>query len=238
MTTVSTDLMSTMNGTTTTTTNTSSLTDNSPEAIQNRFLKLLTTQLQNQDPTSPMDNSQLTTQMAQLSTVTGISQLNTSLNTLMSSLQSSQSLQAANMIGHSVLAPGNNVTLTSDTTTDSAGVATTTQKAVFGVQLAANADSVKVTVRDSSGQVVHQVDLGAQTAGTLPVLWDGTKDSGGKAADGSYTFDVTATSSGAAVTATALSFGTVTSVTAGTDGVKLNVSNIGTIKESDVVQIL
>jgi len=237
MTTVSTDLLSTMNGASTTT-STSSLNDNSPEAIQSRFLKLLTVQMQNQDPTNPMDNSQLTTQLAQLSTVSGISQLNTTLSTLMSNLTSSQSLQSANLIGHSVLAPGNNVTLTSDTTTATDGTSTTTQKAIFGVQLASDADSIKINIRDSSGNVVHSLDLGAQSAGTLPVIWDGTKNDGTKAADGSYTFDVAATSAGTAVGATALAFGTVSSISTGTDGVKLNVSNIGTIKTTDIVQIL
>ncbi|WP_050476019.1 flagellar hook assembly protein FlgD [Herbaspirillum rhizosphaerae] len=237
MTTVSNDLLTSMNGTQTST-STSSLNDNSPEAIQQRFLKLLTVQMQNQDPTNPMDNSQLTTQLAQLSTVSGISQLNSTLASLMSNLGASQSLQAANMIGHSVLAPGNNVTLTSDTTKDASGNDVTTQKAIFGVQLADNADSVKVTIRDSAGNVVHSLDLGPQSSGTLPIIWNGATDAGGQAKDGTYTFTVSATSAGTAVGATALAFGTVASVSTGTDGVKLNVSNIGTIKTTDVVQIL
>ncbi|MGL1423613.1 flagellar hook capping FlgD N-terminal domain-containing protein, partial [Vibrio parahaemolyticus] len=81
-----------------TTTSSSSLDNNSPDAIQNRFLTLLIAQMKNQDPSNPMDNSQLTTQMAQLSTVSGISQLNNSLSTLMSNLNSSQALSTANMI--------------------------------------------------------------------------------------------------------------------------------------------
>jgi len=238
MTTVSSDLLAAVNGTSTSTSSTSSLNDNSPEAIQQRFLKLLTVQMQNQDPTNPMDNSQLTTQLAQLSTVSGISQLNTTLSALMSNLGTSQSLQAANMIGHSVLAPGNNVTLTSDTTKDASGNDVTTQKAIFGVQLAGAADSVKVTIRDSAGNVVHSLDLGSQAAGTVPIIWNGATDAGTQAKDGTYTFDVTATSAGTSVGATALAFGTVASVSTGTDGVKLNVSNIGTIKSTDVVQIL
>lgn len=238
MTTVSNDLLSAVNGTSGSTSNTSSLNDNSPEAIQNRFLKLLTVQMQNQDPTNPMDNSQLTTQLAQLSTVSGISQLNTTLASLMSDYQSAQSLQSASMIGHSVLAPGNNVTLTSDTVTNDDGTKTDNQKAIFGVQLGANADSIKVTIRDSAGKVVRQMDLGSQSSGTVPVVWDGTNDAGTKATDGQYTFDVTASSKGTSVPVTALAFGTVASVSTGADGVKLNVANIGTIKVSDVVQIL
>ncbi|MFL9923726.1 flagellar hook assembly protein FlgD [Herbaspirillum lusitanum] len=240
MATVSNDLLSTMNTATTAASSSSSsgLTANSPQDIQDRFLKLLVAQMNNQDPSNPMDNSQLTSQLAQLSTVSGISQLNTTLSTLMSNLNSSTSLQSANMIGHSVLAPGSNVTLTSDTTTATDGTSTTTQKAIFGVQLDSAASSVNVTIKDSTGKVVHQLDLGSQAAGTLPIIWDGTTDTGAKAADGQYTFTVTAANAGVGVNATALSFGTVSSVSTGTDGVKLNVSNIGTIKPTDVVQIL
>ena len=240
MTTVSYDLLASMNGTTNTssTGSASSLNDNSPDAIQNRFLSLLIAQMKNQDPNNPMDNSQLTTQMAQLSTVTGISQLNSTLSSLMGNLTSSQALQSANMIGHSVLAAGNTAQLTSDTVKAEDGTETTSQKAVFGVQLDSAASSVNVTIKDAKGNVVRTMDLGTQASGTVPVIWDGTNDLGAKAADGAYTFTVSAANNGVAVGATALAFGTVASVSTGADGVKLNVSNIGTIKPTDVVQIL
>jgi len=237
---VSNDLLSAMNGTSSSssTSNSSSLDNNSPDAIQNRFLTLLIAQMKNQDPSNPMDNSQLTTQMAQLSTVSGISQLNNSLSTLMSNLNSSQALSTANMIGHSVLAPGNSIQLTSDTTKDADGKETTSQKAVFGVNLSGTASSVVVTIKDSTGAVVHTTDLGTQAAGVVPVIWDGSNDTGGKVADGNYTFTVSASNNGTAVSASTLSFGTVSSVSTASDGVKLNVTNIGTIKPTDVVQIL
>lgn len=238
MTTVSSDLLTSMNGMSAEASGTSSLRDNSPDAIQNRFLKLLTVQLKNQDPTDPLDNSQLTMQLAQLSTVSGISQLNTTLASLMANIESAQSLQSASMIGRSIFAPGSSVSLISDTQTDADGTSTTSQKAVFGVRLEGHADSVKVNIRDASGRVVRALDLGQQNAGTLPIIWDGATDIGGQAADGQYTFDVTASSSGVAVGATALAFGVVSSVSTGADGVRLNVSNIGTIKTTDVVQIL
>lgn len=241
MTTVSSDLLTAMNGTsgTSSSSNASSLNNNSAEAIQNRFLSLLIAQMKNQDPSNPMDNSQLTTQMAQLSTVSGITQLNTTLATLMGNLNSSQAMQSANMIGHSVLAPGNNIQLTSDTTKAADGTETTTQKAVFGVQLDSTASSVIVTVKDSNGAVVRTMDLGSQTAGAVPVIWDGTNDAGTKAADGKYSFTVTASNSGVPVNAAALAFGTVSSVSTASDGsIKLNVTNIGAIKPTDVVQIL
>lgn len=237
MSTVSSDLLSAMNGTTSTTTSTG-LTDNSAAATQDRFLKLLTTQLQNQDPTNPMDNSALTTQIAQLSTVTGIEQLNDSMTSLMASLQTGQAMQATSLIGHSVLAPGSNITLTSDTTTATDGTTSTSSKAVFGVQLASAADSVKVTIRDSTGKAVESIDLGAQAAGTVPIIWDGSTSAGTTAANGAYTFEVAASAAGTAVTATNLSFGSVNSVSTSSTGTKLNVSNIGSISMSDVVQVM
>lgn len=237
---VSNDLLNAMNGTSnsSSTNNSASLNDNSPDAIQNRFLTLLIAQMKNQDPSNPMDNSQLTTQMAQLSTVSGISQLNDSLGTLMGNLSSSQALSTASMIGHSVLAPGNGIQLTSDTTKDADGKEVTSQKAVFGVNLSGTASSVVVTIKDSTGAVVHTTDLGTQAAGVVPVIWDGSNDTGGKVADGNYTFTVSASNNGTAVSASTLSFGTVSSVSTASDGVKLNVTNVGTIKPTDVVQIL
>ena len=239
MSTVSSDLLTAMNGTTASSSTTSNgLTSNSASATQDRFLKLLTTQLQNQDPTNPMDNAALTSQIAQLSTVTGIEKLNASLDTMMTSMQTGQTMQAASMIGHSVLAPGSNISLASSTTTAADGTSTTSSKAVFGVQLASAADSVKITIRDSSGAAVDSIDLGSQAAGNVPIVWDGSTSAGATAANGQYTFEVTATAAGSAVTATKLAFGTVASVTNGTSGVKLNVNNIGSISMTDVAQIL
>jgi flagellar basal-body rod modification protein FlgD len=237
--TVSTDLLSAMNGTPPASSGTSNgLTSNSAADTQQRFLTLLTTQLQNQDPTNPMDNSALTSQIAQLSTVTGIEQLNASMTSLMTSLQTGQTMQATSMIGHSVLAAGSNIQLATSTSTAADGTTTTTHNGVFGTQLASAADDVKVTIRDSTGKAVDSIDLGKQPAGVVPIIWDGTQTDGTIAPDGQYTFEIAATAGGAPVTSTNLAFGNVSSVTNGPTGAKLNVSNIGSINVSDVVQIL
>jgi flagellar basal-body rod modification protein FlgD len=236
--TVSTDLLTAMNGTQPATTTNNGLTSTSAASTEQTFLTLLTTQLQNQDPTNPMDNSDLTTQIAQLSTVTGIEQLNSSMTDLMSSLQTSQAVQATSMIGQSVLAPGSNIGLATTTGTDSSGNPTTTHTGVFGVQLASNADDVKVTIQDANGKTVDSIDLGKQGAGTVPIVWDGTQTDGTVAPDGTYTFQISATAAGNPVTATNLSFGTVSSVSNGVGGAKLNVTNIGAIDVSSVVEIL
>jgi len=213
-----------------------------PAATQNNFLKLLVTQLQNQDPLNPEDNSEITSQLAQLSTVTGVNQLNTTLTALQTSYQSSESLQATGLISHGVLAAGSTMQLATSTGTDSSGASTSTTAAVFGVNLGTAAADAKVKITDSSGKVVKTMDLGATTAGTQPLTWDGVEDDGTTVAPaGKYSFTVSAVdASGTALTdATTLTLGVVESVSSGSSGVKLNVSQpLGSINLSDVMQVL
>src|SRR5476649_78933 len=179
--------------------------------MQNTFLTLLVTQLKNQDPLNPMDNSQITSQMAQISTVGGIDKLNTTLQSMAASFSADQSLQATSMIGHSVLAAGSALQLQNGT-------------AQGGVSLPQAADSVVVSIVNGSGQVVHKVDLGAQAAGVLGFQWDGVTDSGTTAAPGSYSFSIQAAQGGTTIDATALALGVVIGVTQGAGGVTLNVN--------------
>lgn len=194
------------------------------QATEDRFLKLLVTQMKNQDPLNPLDNAQVTSQMAQLSTVTGIEKLNSSLDAMSRSFQANQSLQASTMIGHSVLVPGNTLTLKDGT-------------AIAGLDLQGDADKVEVTIRDKGGFVVQTVDLGKQKAGSLPFAWDGKDNGGNKAADGNYTFDVKATIGTDKVTVDKLALGQVTSVTLGTAGISLDVAGLGSVEAAKVKQI-
>lgn len=193
---------------------------------QDRFLKLLVTQMQNQDPMNPMDNSQMTSQLAQISTVTGIDTLNSTVQTLMTNLGTSQSIQAANLVGKSVLVPGKTVA------TDG------TSGGTFGVDLPQAVDTLQVKIMDASGNAIRTLNLGSQSSGANTYAWDGKADSGAAAAPGNYTFSVTATQGGNSVAGTALSVAQVTSVSTGTQGVKLNLGNLGTASMSDVRQIL
>jgi flagellar basal-body rod modification protein FlgD len=215
---VSDSLLATMNPT-------KSVTTDSTSETEDRFMKLLVAQMKNQDPLNPLDNAQVTSQMAQLSTVTGVSKLNTTLESLQANMLSGQSLEAANMIGHGVLVEGSSIDLASS-------------KAILGVDLSSDASSVKLTVKDSTGKAVYTMNLGAQKAGVLPLAWDGSTDSGTTAVDGKYTFEVTAAKGDQAVTVSPLSFGEVTSVSSGTSGLSLNVPSIGSVKLSEIRQIL
>ena len=210
--------------------------DGSVEADTNKFMTLLVTQLKNQDPMNPLDNAQLTSQLAQLSTVTGVNKLNTTLESLKSSYQASEAMQATNLIGHGVLVEGNTIQLTGG-------------KAILGVDLASGADNVQVIVTDpSTGKDVQTIELGAQAAGTIPIAWDGVVDptkvnadgTGVALKDGKYLFRVVATQGADTLKdAKALSFDSVASVTtSAANGVKLNLPVKGVVSMADIRQIL
>jgi flagellar basal-body rod modification protein FlgD len=203
----------------------STATQGTAAAAQDTFMKLLVTQMKNQDPLNPLDNAQVTSQLAQLSTVTGIEKMNTTLQSLIGSYQSSQTLQAAGMIGHGVLATGSSLNLSNG-------------QAPFGIDLPGPADDVKITILDGSGRPVHSMDLGSQPAGMRALQWDGTTDSGAAAANGQYSFTVSATQAGQKVGADSLAFGQVASVASGGQGVVLNVPGLGSVNLADIRQIL
>jgi len=194
------------------------------DEAQNRFMTLLVTQMKNQDPLNPMDNAQVTSQLAQLSTVTGIDKLNSTLETLISNVQGSQSYQASSMIGHSVLVAGNDVS-----TSGTGGY--------FGVDLPIGADKLTVTIKDAAGSVVRTVEMGKQEAGTLPLQWDGKTNDGSVAATGNYKVEVAATIANSTAEASALSYAQVLSISNGTGGIKLNLSNLASVNTSDVKEI-
>lgn len=198
----------------------------SVQAEQDKFMTLLVTQLKNQDPLNPLDNAQVTSQLAQLSTVTGINKLNTTVESLKASYQAAESMQATSLINHGVLAAGSDMTLAAS-------------KGVFGIELGTAADTVNIDIKNSSGIVVHSLTMTGADAGTLPLVWDGVLADGTTAPDGKYKIAVTATAAGKTLKdASTLSFGTVASVSTGTAGVKLNVPSIGQLAMADIKQVL
>jgi flagellar basal-body rod modification protein FlgD len=198
----------------------------SVSADQDKFMTLLITQLKNQDPLNPLDNAQVTSQLAQLQTVTGINKLNDTIESLKADYATSASLQATNLINHGVLAAGKSMQLASG-------------KGLFGVELKNAVDTLQIDIKNASGKVVHSLSLQAVDAGTLPLTWDGKLDDGTTAPDGMYTVNVSGTLGGKADTGVqALSFGTVASVSTGAGGVKLNVPAIGQLSMNDIKQVL
>jgi len=197
----------------------------SASEIQDRFLKLLVTQMKNQDPLNPMDNAQVTSQMAQLSTVTGIDKLNASVQALGSSMASTQTLSAIGMIGHGVMVRG-------DVIAKSGG------ETGGGVLLDQPVDNVEITIKDASGHTVRTLSLGRQGAGVLPFVWDGKDDAGHTVANGAYQISATARMGTSTVTPQTLSYGTVNAVTQGAQGPRLEVGLFGSFSLSDIVQFI
>ena len=170
-------------------------TQSTADAQSDRFLKLLVAQLNNQDPMNPMDNAQMTSQMAQINTVTGITQLNDTVKTLASQFNAMQVLQGSALVGREVLTTGRNITINE-------GVG----RAAF--DLADEADKVTVQVLSPGGQVLDTLSFGAQTSGRHYFGWDASKYTG----TGSPVFNVVASQGTAAVKATPLIRDTVVSI--------------------------
>lgn len=198
---------------------------------QDRFLTLLVTQLQNQDPLNPMDNAQVTSQMAQLSTVNGINQLNNTLLALSGQMDVSQSMQAAGLIGKGVLVPGNKVALGVND-----GVATATP---FGVDIVSPAAKVVVSILGPDGQIAHKIDMGAQPAGIYSVDWDGTGEGDAPLNAGAYTVEVVALDDGGQpVAAETLTHGTVSSVAYSSNGLRIDMGLAGNYSLLDIRKIM
>jgi len=186
-------------------------------ASADRFLKLLVAQMQNQDPLNPMDNAQVTTQMAQINTVSGIDKLNTTVQSLNAQFVQMQALQGASLVGRDVTVPGNQF-------------AAADGGAQAGFELVGSADSVKVEVLNPAGHVVDTVDLGAQGAGRHGFQWaaDGVSDLSG------YSFRVNALIGTAAVSATPLMLDRVKAVASGSDGLTLDLERAGSVPYVEV----
>jgi flagellar basal-body rod modification protein FlgD len=182
--------------------------------MQDRFLKLLVAQLNNQDPMNPMDNAQMTSQMAQINTVTGIQQVNETLKNM-------SMLQSTSMVGRDVLIEGNSLSINK-------GVA------AGAVDLPASATSVKINILSPSKQVVGTVDLGAQDAGRHAFEWDASQYTGAKP----LSFEAVAVNGNQVVTPSSLVRDQVMSV--GSDGGNMTVQLLGhsTVAYSAVKAIL
>jgi flagellar basal-body rod modification protein FlgD len=199
---------------------------------EQRFLKLLVTQLNNQDPLNPMQNAELTSQLAQMSTVSGIEKLNSTLSGLVNQTGANQVLQAASLIGYNVLSPGNEIaTKAPEAGKDPAVVP-------FAVQLPGSAGDVEVKIVDAAGNTVRTLDLGSLPEGVNAITWDGKADDGSVAPAGSYTFTVAADNGGSTVQATALTFSQVAAVKQGTSGVTLELASGRSIGLADVRMFL
>lgn len=172
-TTIDTSVLNTLNG------NTAAAQARQSAELRDSFMTLLTTQLKNQNPLDPMDNAEMTSQLAQINTVSGIEELNRTLQAISTQIDARGMLQAAALIGKGVLVPGDRVLLQHD----AAGVPAATP---FGVELDAPAENLIVSIVDGGGQVVNRYELGAVGSGMESFTWDGMTGEGTAAAPGAY----------------------------------------------------
>ncbi|MGE6387743.1 flagellar hook assembly protein FlgD [Pseudomonas sp. NPDC078416] len=210
-------LQSTTSGTTGTSTksSTSSLTGSSSLG-KDSFLQLLVTQMQNQNPLDPQDNSEFVAQLAQFSSLETMQNLSTSVDSISTMYQSSQALQASSLVGRSV-------------TVDAGSTYVDTSKAMTGsVVLPSSSTDTTVKIYDSTGtNVVRTIDLGTQAAGTTSFSWDGKDDSGTALAAGNYSFVANGSLNGTATTLSTYLPATVNSVTMGTTGSDMTLNLAG-----------
>ena len=177
-----------------------------------RFLKLLVAQMQNQDPMNPLDNAQVTSQMAQINTVSGIEKLNTTVAGLNSQLVQLQALQGATLVGHDVTVPGDRLAVA-----DGVGVG--------GFELSSAADQVKVEILNGAGRTVDTLNLGAASAGLHAFDWpSGTVQEG----DG-YRFRVTATAGKSSVLGSTLMRDQVDAVSSAGSTLNLELRHSGAV---------
>jgi len=173
--------------------------DVSGASYKDYFLKLLTTQLQYQNPLNPMDGTEFTAQLAQFSTLEQLQDINTQMQEMVKSQNSMQAALSTGMIGKSVKVKGEEFYLK--------------DKAEIFYKLSQDAAKVKISIFDSAGKLVKEVETTNQASGIRSFTWDG-KDSNGKTLpEGNYKFKVEAlNASGSPIEATPLSDGTVTGV--------------------------
>jgi flagellar basal-body rod modification protein FlgD len=194
--------------------------------LSKNFLKMLTVQLQNQDPMNPMDNAAMTSQLAQLNQVDGINKLNTSVNSLVAQMQSANFMNLSSSVGKTALAEGSQVYFSG-------------QAVGMAAKLDTSAASLKAVIRDSNSQIVNQFDFGPTPAGMTDFIWDGGDDAGKQVMAGIYTLELTATDAQGKTSAPASYVGAMVASIGqeGTD-MKVGLSDGRNILTTDIVKWL
>lgn len=194
----------------------------SAQEMQDKFLTLLVAQLKNQDPTNPMDNAQLTSQMAQISTVSGIEKLNDTVSSVTSQFNQMQMLQGSSLIGHTVLTEGNGLAVTEE------------GQATAAFELGGKAANVTVTISNASGELVDTVEMTGLDAGRNYFTWDGSKYTGDKS---QLQYSVKATNAESTVKVTPLTASNVVAATVSNGKLMLELGSGATVDYSGVKSV-
>jgi len=188
------------------------------------FLKLFTMQLRYQDPLNPMSNTEFTAQLAQFSSLEQLSNISSQLHDLLVYQNSLQNTLTNDLIGRKVKVSGNEVYLK--------------DKAEISYTLQSDASQAKISVYNSSGDLVRTVDLGQQTSGEQNYVWDGKDNNGVQLPEGKYQMKVDALdASGNPVNVSTMVYGTVTGITFDNNITYLIIDDSTRIQLSDIKEI-
>lgn len=196
------------------------------QVSQDDFLKMMVTQLQNQDPLHPMSNGEFLTQIAQFTSASGIDQLQSAFQQFQTSMQTSHALQAASLVGRQVVAQSDRGYLPADGEMEAI------------VHLPAAVGNLTVAVLDGAGQLVRKVELGEQPAGDTAFHWDGKDTQGKPMPVGAYQLQAQSEMDGQAVSMQVRAAATVESVTLGAgQDLQLNLEGLGAVSLDAVTQV-
>jgi flagellar basal-body rod modification protein FlgD len=197
------------------------------EIGQQDFLKLMVTQLRNQDPFSPMENGEFLAQIAQFTTATGVQEMQQSFNRFSQTIATEQALQAAGLVGREVLVESPVGNLPSD------------GSLTGSLQLPVRLDNCKVAIYSESGELVREIALGQQEAGEAPFSWDGKDGQGRQLPPGRYLIAASTQVEGEEIAIATYTSAQVQSVTLGTGGnpPTLSLAGLGEISLSSVHRI-
>lgn len=190
------------------------------------FFRLLTQQLNMQDPTKPVENDQMIAQMTNFTMAEGITQMSEEFRQFAAGMTSNQALQASSLVGQKVLIPSDVSYLSEKRPID--GV----------ISLPQTGEDVTLRIKNEAGAVVHTIDLGNLPQGQHTFSWDGVLPDGTRVPNGDYIVEASGRIGGTSEALPALTYGYVESVSMGGErGVILNLESIGRVDLKDVIQI-
>ncbi len=200
---------------------------NTKELGQSDFLKIMISQLANQDPLNPQENTDFISQMAQFGTNDGIQKLHTSFESLANSLHSNQALQATSLVGKTVQVPSFAAALNENGLTGA-------------VKLEGNADSLNIKISNAAGEWVKTIQLGPQSAGVIDFKWDGNTDEGKALPQGVYQMNAEVSDAGSTFAAVTLASANVNSVTLNQPGkgLMLSIEGVGEVDFNEIYKII
>lgn len=191
------------------------------------FLTLMTAQLKNQDPMKPLEGTEFISQLATFGTVSGVKDMQTSLETLASSLRSTQTLNGSTMVGRDILASADTITHTEGNT------------AAGEIDVPAGTTALQVRITDSTGAVVREIQM-EPSSGVQSFTWDGLRNDGTAALTDEYDIEAVATVGGETGSLELLLAGRVSSVSIDPTGTNLtlNTSALGPVNMADVRRVM